>query len=108
MTVGTKAILVQLSIWATLVAFVICMIVAPSQPWWAFKFFLSAIVAFGGWLWTLNCPRCGHNVTSRPIRWLHDFPMMVTGDVFHRRCRWCGYDLRSASHDNRHQPKGWK
>jgi len=108
MTVGTKAILVQLGICGTFVTFVISMIVAPSQPWWVFRFFLSAIVIFGTWLWTLDCPRCGHNVTSRPIRWFHDFPIMTVGDVFHRRCRWCGYDLRSPSHEGHHRSTGRK
>ena len=108
MTVGTKAILIELTILGTFVAAVSYLIFAPSPSSLTGFILLVPVSIFGTWLWTLNCPRCGHSIKSRPLRSLHDFPVMDKGFVFHRRCRWCGCDLRSPSHDNRHQPKGWK
>jgi hypothetical protein len=96
MTVGAKAILIQVCIWGVFVACGICAVASPSQFWLAGTLFLSSGVMLGTWLTTLNCPRCGHNVASRPIKWLHDFPIVLSGDVFHRSCRWCGFDLRGA------------
>jgi hypothetical protein len=95
MSVGVKGILIEIGFWCTSVACAVYWVKVPSQGWLAGKVWLSAFVIFATWLSTLNCPRCGHNVTSRPLKWLHDFPMVVAGDVFHRRCRWCGYDLRA-------------
>src|SRR5262245_12970549 len=94
MSVGLKALCLRVMSWCAIIAFVI---VLPEQPRLGATFFALWVV-FGMWSIVLKCPRCGHSVASRPVKWLHDLPMYDRGFifVFHRRCRWCGCDLRVA------------
>jgi hypothetical protein len=47
------------------------------------------------WSFDFVCPRCGHGVGGHPMKWLHNLPSQAAWDVFYRRCRWCGHDLRA-------------
>ena len=94
MSVGAKAISIYVATTCVFVASATYSVSVPSQAWIALSVGVSSTFILAGWLSTLVCPRCGHHVSSRPIKWLHDFPLRSWGDVFHRRCRWCGYNLR--------------
>ena len=74
MSVGKKAILGEIGFWCTSAACAVYWERVPSQGGLACKVWLSGFVVFAAWMSTLDCPRCGHNVTSRPLKWLHDFP----------------------------------
>lgn len=79
MSVGGKATVAQVGIWS---AFVMCgayASIVPSMAWLAGTVWMSSSVLLATWLWTLSCPRCGHNVASRPVKWLHDFPQFLPG-----------------------------
>jgi hypothetical protein len=93
-SIGQKATLIEVAMIGSFIACAVFVERLPSQAWFVLKVWLCALVVLGTWLWTLDCPRCGHNLTSRPVRWLHDFPIHSVG-VFYRRCHWCGYDLRA-------------
>src|SRR5215813_3717270 len=102
MSVGLKAICLRVASWCAIIAFGI---VLPEQKRLGATFF-SLWVIFGMWSMMLKCPRCGHSVASRPVKWLHDLPMYDRGFIFifHRRCSWCRCDLRGATAEAHRRP----
>jgi hypothetical protein len=90
MPIGKKAKLVHLAIWALIFGF-FARLAYGSQL--AASVTFTAMVLLVTWSIDFVCPHCEHPVGSRPLKWLHDFP--IGSHVFHRRCFWCGHDLRA-------------
>jgi hypothetical protein len=92
MPVGKKAMLVHLAIWTLFFGFGVSL---SYKSQLAASVTATVMILLMTWSLDFACPRCGHGVGSHPIKWLHDFPSQSAWDVFYRRCRWCGHDLRA-------------